>query len=115
MCISVFLCVSSFTGMAVVIIALGFFRTWLHVTVPLIFADHLPQSKFASGYSLYMFLYGNFSFIIAPFIGFIRDVTKSYAICFNSLTFIMSLCVIPWILEMIWFRLFSKKTKTVTQ
>ncbi|XP_031639658.1 monocarboxylate transporter 7-like [Contarinia nasturtii] len=111
----VFLNVHSFIGMVVIIIVLGFFRTWLHVTVPLIFADHLPPSQFASGYGLYMFLYGNFSFIISPFIGYIRDMTKSYVTCFNSLSFIMSLCVIPWILEMIWFRLYSRKRKIVAQ
>lgn len=49
-----------------------------------------------------MFFQGNFAFLIGPFIGYVRDVTKSYIICFNSLTFIMCLCAIPWLIEAIW-------------
>ncbi|XP_055300044.1 monocarboxylate transporter 14-like [Sitodiplosis mosellana] len=110
----VFLTIDSFSGIVAVVIVLGFFRTFLHVTVPLAFADHLSHTRFASGYGLYMFLQGNFSFIIAPFIGYIRDATQSYVICFNSLTFIMSLCAIPWIIEMIWFRFNLRQIKNET-
>lgn len=62
-----------------------------------------------------MFLQGNFAFLIAPFIGYIRDVTQSYVVCFNSLTFIMSLCAIPWIIEMIWFRFNPRQFQNETE
>lgn len=90
--------------------ALGFLRTWLHVPVSLIFAEHLPLERFPTGYGLFMFFQGNFAFVVGPFIGYIRDATKSYAICFHSLTFITSLCAIPWIIEMVWLRFRSNKT-----
>lgn len=61
-----------------------------------------------------MFLCGNITFLIGPFVGWIRDLTKSYVICFHSLTFIMSLCAIPWIAEIVWLRMFRKKVEIKT-
>lgn len=61
------------------------------------------------GYGLFMFLQGNLAFLIGPFIGWIRDITQSYVICFHSLTFIMGLCVIPWLIEIAWFRMNHRK------
>lgn len=51
-----------------------------------------------------MFIQGNLMFIISPIFGWIRDATQSYAICFNALTLLMCLCIVPWIAEMLWFR-----------
>lgn len=70
------------------------------------------QFRFPSGYGLFMFLQGNITFIIGPFIGWIRDVTGSYEISFHCLTFAMALCAIPWIIEII-FNEFHRKYKTV--
>lgn len=58
-----------------------------------------------------MCLSGNIAFIIAPFIGWIRDVTQSYIICFHSLTFLMALCAVPWLIEIIWLKIYSRKPK----
>lgn len=57
-----------------------------------------------------MFISGNISFVIGPFVGWLRDLTNSYVICFHSLAFIMALCVIPWFIELLWFRM-SKAEK----
>ncbi|XP_055300651.1 monocarboxylate transporter 14-like [Sitodiplosis mosellana] len=105
----VFLNMTSFSGMIVIVAILGFLRTWLHVPISLIFAEYLPKERFPTGYSLFMFFQGNFAFLVGPFIGYVRDVTKSYIICFNSLTFIMSLCAIPWLLEAIWLRMHPQR------
>lgn len=56
-----------------------------------------------------MFLQGNITFAIGPFIGWIRDVTKSYEFSFHCLTFIMAMCAIPWLIELTVDRLVPKK------
>ncbi|XP_058058226.1 monocarboxylate transporter 7 [Anopheles bellator] len=100
-----FLCVFDFYGMAIVTAIMGFLRTWIHVPLPLVFSEYLPQERFPSGYGLFMFLQGNITFAIGPIIGYIRDVTGSYTISFHCLTLMMALCVIPWFLEICYYRL----------
>jgi MCP family monocarboxylic acid transporter-like MFS transporter 9 len=99
-----FLCVTDFAGVAIITAILGFLRTWIHVTLPLVFAEHLTQERFASGYGLFMFLQGNIMFIIGPIIGYIRDVTGSYITAFHALSAVMAACVIPWLLEIFYKR-----------
>lgn len=41
----VFLTVSDFKGMATVTAVMGFLRTWIHVPLPLIFAEYLPKER----------------------------------------------------------------------
>lgn len=106
---AVFLSVTDFSGMVGVLIILGFFRPFLLVTMTLSFAEYLPQERFPTGLGLFLFCKGNFYFLISPIIGWIQDSTQSYVICFNSLTFILALCAVPWIFEIIWFRLKSRK------
>lgn len=43
--ILVFLNVTSFVGMVIIVAILNVFRTWLHVTVPIAFGDHLPLDR----------------------------------------------------------------------
>lgn len=106
-----FLCVSDFAGMAIITAILGFLRTWIHVTLPLVFAEYLSQERFASGYGLFMFLQGNIMFIIGPIIGYLRDVTGSYVTAFHALSVIMAFCVVPWLFEI----LYKKKNKKSLQ
>lgn len=65
------------------------------------------KSIFPTG--LFMFLQGNITFLIGPFIGWIRDATQSYEISFHCLTFIMGLCAIPWIFEIVYIRISRNK------
>ncbi|XP_050084066.1 monocarboxylate transporter 12 [Anopheles aquasalis] len=103
-----FLCVFDFYGMAIVTAIMGFLRTWIHVPLPLVFSEYLPQERFPSGYGLFMFLQGNITFAIGPIVGYIRDVTGSYTISFHCLTLMMALCVIPWFFEICYYRLQRK-------
>ncbi|XP_055300591.1 uncharacterized protein LOC129567563 [Sitodiplosis mosellana] len=107
----VFLTVSDFYGMVIVTAAMGFFRTFVHVPLALVYGEYLPQERFPSGYGLFMCVSGNIAFLISPFIGWIRDVTKSYVICFHSLTLLMALCAVPWLIEIIWLKLHPRKTE----
>ncbi|XP_031626281.1 uncharacterized protein LOC116342706 isoform X2 [Contarinia nasturtii] len=88
---------------------MGFFRTWIHVPLPLVFADHLSQERFPSGYGLFMMLSGNITFLFGPFVGWIRDITSSYIVCFHSLTFVMAMCAVPWIIEFICLYIYRRK------
>lgn len=56
-----------------------------------------------------MFLQGNITFLVGPFIGWIRDVTQSYEISFHCLTLIMAFCAVPWLIEVLYVRLWSHK------
>lgn len=45
--VSVFLGIFDFTGMAIITGVMGFFRTWIHVPMPLVFAEYLPQERYS--------------------------------------------------------------------
>ncbi|XP_031623606.1 monocarboxylate transporter 7-like [Contarinia nasturtii] len=107
--------VFDFYGIGIVVVVIGFLRAWFFVTPPLIIAELLESEKFAAGLGLFLFIEGNLAFLLSPLTGWIRDTTKSYPICFNTLTLIFGLCTVSWIGEMIWFRFFAQKTKRVEQ
>lgn len=96
-------------GMTIIAAMMSFFRTWMHLPVPLVFADYLPQERFAAGYGLFMFWQGSVGFFVFPMVGWIRDVTQSYVSCFHSLTIIMSMCAISWTFEICWFKIYPNK------
>lgn len=96
----VFLNVYDFRSMLAITCVMGFLRTWIHVPLPLVFAEYLPPERFPSGYGLFMFLQGNITFAIGPFIGWIRDATQSYQFSFYGLSFVMALCAVPWLIEL---------------
>ncbi|EAT44425.1 AAEL004213-PA [Aedes aegypti] len=106
-----FLFVYDFYGMATITAIMGFLRTWIHVPLPLVFSEYLPTERFPSGYGLFMFLQGNITFAVGPFVGYIRDVTGSYSISFHCLTLFMALCVFPWLFEIVYLRLKSRALK----
>lgn len=56
-----------------------------------------------------VFAVGNCAFLIGPIVGWIRDITQSYVICFHSLTFIMCLCAVPWFIEIALLQICHKK------
>lgn len=62
-----------------------------------------------------MFLQGNITFAVGPFVGYIRDVTGSYSVSFHCLTLFMALCVFPWLFEIIYFRLKSRPVQVVVE
>ncbi|XP_017871441.1 PREDICTED: monocarboxylate transporter 9 isoform X1 [Drosophila arizonae] len=93
--------ITDFVGMACITAVLGFLRTWIHVPLPLVFADYLPKDRFASGYGLFMFTQGNAMFIIGPIVGYIRDRTQDYLLVFHILNVFMALCAVPWIIEIL--------------
>lgn len=51
-----------------------------------------------------MFMEGVINFIVGPFLGWIRDYTKSYVLTFHCLTFAMALCAVPWLIEALWLK-----------
>ncbi|XP_059618542.1 monocarboxylate transporter 9 [Phlebotomus argentipes] len=107
------LCVFDFNGMAFIIGIMGFLRTWIHVTLPLVFAEHLPQERFPSGYGLFMAISGFIGFVVGPISGYIRDATRSYPIFFHSLNLCMALCAVPWILEVLYLKFLRRKPADV--
>lgn len=56
-----------------------------------------------------MFLQGIISFLMSPLIGWVRDTTQSYVICFHTLTLIMAVCAVLWLIEFAWFHLNGRK------
>ncbi|KAM7350408.1 monocarboxylate transporter 9 [Cochliomyia hominivorax] len=109
----VFLNAFDFKSMSIITAVMGFLRTWIHVPLPLIFAEYLPKERFASGYGLFMFLQGNIMFAIGPVVGYIRDKTQDYILTFHCLNFFMGLCAFPWILEIIFVK-FRRRNKINT-
>ncbi|XP_046994026.1 uncharacterized protein LOC124606105 [Schistocerca americana] len=101
--------VSGFTMLAVITGVLGFFRSWIHITFSLVFAEYCSIERFPSAYGLYMAVSGIIGMSTGPLIGLIRDVTDSYPICIHALNLQMMLCVIPWTLELIITALRKKK------
>ncbi|XP_067616113.1 monocarboxylate transporter 7 [Eurosta solidaginis] len=99
-CRFAFLNVFSFIDMACTTAVMGFLRTWVHVPLPLVFAEYLHKKRFATGYGLFMFLQGNIMFAIGPVVGYLQDQTKDYIITFHCLNFFMALCAVSWLIEM---------------
>ncbi|KAH8421272.1 hypothetical protein KR009_012130, partial [Drosophila setifemur] len=93
--------ITEFVGMACITAVIGFLRTWLHVPLPLVFADYLPKERFATGYGLFMFTQGNAMFLIGPIVGIIRDKTQNYLLVFHILNGFMMLCAVPWVIEVL--------------
>ncbi|XP_062140244.1 monocarboxylate transporter 7 [Drosophila sulfurigaster albostrigata] len=102
--------ITDFMGMACVTAVLGFLRTWIHVPLPLVFADYLPKERFASGYGLFMFTHGNGMFLIGPIVGYIRDRTQDYILVFHILNVFMALCAFPWVIEVLIIK-FRRRSK----
>ncbi|XP_017850385.1 monocarboxylate transporter 7 [Drosophila busckii] len=102
--------ITDFVGMASITAVMGFLRTWIHVPLPLVFADYLSKERYASGYGLFMFIQGNAMFIIGPIVGYIRDRTQNYLLVFNILNIFMILCAVPWILELLYVK-FRRRNK----
>lgn len=72
---------------------------------------YLIVFRFSSGIGLFFFIQGNSHFLMAPIVGWIRDTTKSFPICFNALTSLMFFCIISWTGEMLWLRFCDRKIK----
>lgn len=66
--------------------------------------------RFAAGYGLFMFFQGNLMFLLGPIVGWIRDITQSYILLVYCLQFFMSLCVFPWLIEIVWLRVKARKS-----
>nr|XP_014097240.2 monocarboxylate transporter 9 [Bactrocera oleae] len=96
-----FLNVFSYADMVCTTAAMGFLRTWIHVPLPLVFAEYLPKERFATGYGLFMFLQGNIMFAVGPLVGYLRDLTQDYIVTFHCLNFFMALCAVPWLIEIV--------------
>ncbi|XP_054747128.1 monocarboxylate transporter 9 [Anastrepha obliqua] len=105
-----FLNVFNFSDMACTTAVMGFLRTWIHVPLPLVFAEYLPKERFATGYGLFMFLQGNIMFAIGPLVGYLRDRTRDYILTFHCLNFFMALCAVPWLLEIVFVKFRMKKS-----
>ncbi|EDW82900.1 uncharacterized protein Dwil_GK24906 [Drosophila willistoni] len=106
--------ITDFVGMASITAIMGFLRTWLHVPLPLVFADYLPKERFASGYGLFMFTQGNAMFVIGPIVGYIRDKTQDYILVFHILNVFMMLCAVPWVIEVLCVK-FRRRNKIERQ
>lgn len=51
-------------------------------------------------------------FLLGPIVGWIRDKTQSYVLLVHCLQFFMCLCVIPWLVEIVWLRVKTRKNNT---
>ncbi|KAJ2948059.1 hypothetical protein O0L34_g9856 [Tuta absoluta] len=78
---------------------LGSLRSLVHISQPIVMADHVPIERYPPAYGLYMLLSGALSLSVGPMIGFLRDYTGSYIIAFNMLTACNFCCVVPWTIE----------------
>ncbi|KAJ6640355.1 Monocarboxylate transporter 12, partial [Pseudolycoriella hygida] len=103
-----FLYVNDFIGIVTITAAMGFLRTWIHVPLPIVFGDHLPPTRFPSGYGLFMFIQGMSMFALTSVVTKISSMVQDDIVTFHILTLAMALCVMPWILEKIWLKLKKK-------
>ncbi|XP_067000412.2 uncharacterized protein [Anabrus simplex] len=101
----VFLLTKDYVIICVMTALLGFFRSWINVCIPLIFAEFSPVDRFPAAYGLHLLTAGLVHLLIGPFVGLIRDVSGSYVTCLGTITGCLLFCVIPWIGEALFFRL----------
>ncbi|KAF5303573.1 hypothetical protein FQR65_LT08174 [Abscondita terminalis] len=99
----VFVLNNSLTWVTTATAGLGFLHCLIHVPIPLIFAEAYP-TKFSRVFSLFMVISGFVSLVFGPIIGAIKHFTGSLYMVTHFLTFMYLFCVIPWVVELIYFK-----------
>ncbi|KDR22317.1 Monocarboxylate transporter 9 [Zootermopsis nevadensis] len=112
----IFVFFDDFSSMAILIGYLGFTRSFIHVPMPLVFAEYNIH-RFPAAYGLSAVITGIICLSAGPLVGWVRDATNSYAICINTLNILqIVLCICPWTLEFIISRIRRpSKTKESSQ
>lgn len=102
---------TTYTPLLILTGILGALRSLVHISQPIVMAEHVPIERYPPAYGLYMLLAGGLSLSVGPMIGFIRDYTGSYVIAFNMLTVCNLCCVVPWGIEALLARRRSQREK----
>ncbi|CAG9136344.1 unnamed protein product [Plutella xylostella] len=108
---TVFIQFTTYTPLLILTGILGALRSLVHISQPIVMAEHVPIERYPPAYGLYMLLAGGLSLSVGPMIGFIRDYTGSYVIAFNMLTVCNLCCVVPWGIEALLARRRSQREK----
>ncbi|XP_033324546.2 monocarboxylate transporter 2 [Megalopta genalis] len=86
----------------VTFVVIGFLRGATLVNLNLSVSECCSLKKLPSAFGMFMVAKGIFVIIMSPLIGYIRDVSESYAICIHVMTLMIFITFIAWSLEYIY-------------
>ncbi|XP_061936621.1 monocarboxylate transporter 2-like isoform X4 [Apis cerana] len=89
------------TSLIVIFVIIGFLRGATLVNLNLTVSEYCSLSKLPSAFGMFMVFKGLFVIMLSPLIGYIRDASKSYAICIHVMTLIISAMFVTWSIEFI--------------
>lgn len=89
------------TFLIVIFVVIGFLRGATLVNLNLTVSEYCSLSKLPSAFGMFMVFKGLFVIILSPLIGYIRDSSKSYAICIHMMTLIICTMFVTWSIEFI--------------
>ncbi|XP_044729949.1 monocarboxylate transporter 6-like [Chrysoperla carnea] len=86
---------------AIAIIAVGFFRSWIHVPLPLAIAESCSSKRFPAAYGLYMITTGIFNILLPILLAVISQTDTTTVIILAALILIGG---ISWTIEIMWLK-----------
>ncbi|XP_049957450.1 monocarboxylate transporter 7-like isoform X1 [Schistocerca serialis cubense] len=90
-----------FTPIVVLSVLMGFSRSYVTSTMPLVIGETCSKERFPAAYGLHQVMSGILYITIGPLIGLLKDITNSFVASIATLDVIALLCIVSWILEII--------------
>ncbi|KAK1129011.1 hypothetical protein K0M31_020145 [Melipona bicolor] len=103
------------TLLIITFVVIGFLRGATLVNLNLTVSEYCPLNKLPSAFGMFMVFKGLFVVILSPAIGYIRDVSNSYALCIHVMTLMISITFIAWSIESMYEKLKNRRSVLAKQ
>ncbi|XP_033303187.1 monocarboxylate transporter 2-like isoform X3 [Bombus vosnesenskii] len=95
-------------------VIIGFLRGATLVNLNLTVSEYCPLNKLPNAFGMFMVFKGLFVVMLSPLIGYIRDVSESYALCIHVMTLMISITFITWSIECM-YRTFKNRKSVLAK
>lgn len=98
---------TSYTALVITCAFFGYFRALVVVNQVLAVSEFITKSspeKLPGALGLNMVIKGLSVVTIGPILGWIRDLTNSYTMSLHSQNILLSVVMIVWVVEMMWYK-----------
>ncbi|XP_012134901.1 monocarboxylate transporter 1 isoform X3 [Megachile rotundata] len=94
----------------IIFVVIGFLRGATLVNLNLSVSECCSLKKLPSAFGIFMVSKGLFVVMMSPMIGYIRDVSESYAVCIHVMTSMIMVTFISWGFEFVYRSLKNRKS-----
>ncbi|XP_060813307.1 monocarboxylate transporter 13-like isoform X3 [Bombus pascuorum] len=95
-------------------VIIGFLRGATLVNLNLTVSEYCPLNKLPNAFGMFMVFKGLFVVTLSPLIGYIRDVSESYALCIHVMTLMITITFITWSIECM-YRIFKNRKSVLAK